>query len=204
MIKTEKDDGVQGILIGYFEGQMQGLGEHERSELFPELVRALKNQNSSVRNNALVLLQHYNSQSEAVIPLMVKALEDSSPGVRVMAVEALEKIDPQNSAGIEQVAVLAGCLTGPEGDTPTAANQAAIMLGQLQREPNLAIPALIQGLQNARSSVRQNSAVALGKFGEQAKLALDALAKALADSDSKVRSHAAAAIASINSATSTK
>ena len=204
MLKIEKDDSVRGILLGYFEGQMQEVGERERSEMFPELIRALENSNSSVRNNALVLLQYYTSQTEEVIPLMVKALQDSSPGVRLMAVKALEKIDPQNSAGIEQVALVAKCLTGPAGDTPGAANDAAFMLGRLHREPDIAIPALIQGLQNTATYVRENSAAALGKFGEQAKPALDALTKALADSDSRVRSQASAAIANINSTTSSK
>ena len=78
------------------------------------------------------------------------------------------------------------------------------MLGKLHREPDLAVPALIQSLQSADRYVRQNSAVALGKFGEQAKPAITALTKALADSDSGVRSQAATAIASINSAMSTK
>jgi HEAT repeat protein len=204
LLKIEKDDSVRGILLGYFEGQMQEVGERERSEMFPELIRALENSNGSVRNNALILLQHYTSQTEEVISLIVKALQDSSPGVRLMAVKALEKIDPQNSAGIEQVVLVAQCLTGPAGDTPGAANNAAFMLGRLHREPNIAIPALIQGLQNTDSSVRQNSAAALGKFGEQAKPALDALTKALADSDSRVRSQATSAIARINSATPTK
>jgi HEAT repeat protein len=157
-----------------------------------------------VRNNALVLLQYYPGQSEVVIPHMVKALQDSSPGVRVMAVKALEKIDPQNSAGADPVTVLAACLTGPKGDTPGAANEAAITLGKLQRAPDLAIPALIQGLQNADNYVRQNSAAALGEFGVQATPALDALAKALEDSDTNVRRHAFSAIARINSAASLK
>lgn len=117
-----------------------------------------------------------------------------------MAVKALKKVDPQNSAGVEQVAVVVGCLNGPAGDTPGSANDAAIMLGELHREPDLAVPALIQSLQSADRYVRQNSAVALSKFGEQAKPAITALTKALADSDSGVRSQAAAAIASINSA----
>ena len=204
MIKTEKDESVRGILLGYFEGPIEGLGETEKAEMFPELIRALQSSNGSVRNNALVLLQSYPSQSDTVIPLMVQSLQDSSPGVRVMAVKALNKVDPQNSAGVEQVAVLVGCLNGPAGDTPSAANDAAIMLGKLHREPGLAVPALIQSLQSADRYVRQNSAVALGKFGAQAKPAITALTKALADSDSGVRSQAATAIASINSATSAK
>jgi RNA polymerase sigma factor (sigma-70 family) len=204
MLKTEKDDGVRAILLGSFEGQMQELREQERLEMFPELIRALENSDSSVRNNALALLQFYPSQSGTVIPLMVKALQDSSPGVRLMAVKALNKVDPQNSAGIEPVMVLAGCLNGPAGNTPGAANEAALMLGNLHREPDIAVPALIQGLQNEDPFIRANSAWALGKFGEQAKPALAALEKAQEDPDSKVRGQAAAALASINSITSAK
>jgi HEAT repeat protein len=129
---------------------------------------------------------------------MVKALQDSNPRVRLMAVKALNKTDPQNAAKSNFVAILVDCVTAPSGDTPGVANDAVIMLGELQREPDLAVPVLIQCLQNNDPYVRQNSANALGRFGVQAKPAVTALLKALKDSDANVRIQAAAALQRIN------
>ncbi|MGA2854322.1 MAG: sigma-70 family RNA polymerase sigma factor, partial [Verrucomicrobiota bacterium] len=179
LLKTEKDDGVREIELGYFEGPIERMDEKEKAALFPELLRGLQSENSSVRNNSLVALQYYPNQSDIVIPLMVKALQDPIPGVRVMAIKALNKVDPQNAASSSFVAVLVGCLT----DTQGAANDAVIMLGELHREPDLAVPALTQILQNSAASyLRNNSAAALGRFGGQAKPAVSALQKALEDS----------------------
>jgi HEAT repeat protein len=116
-----------------------------------------------------------------------------------MAVRALNKIDPENDAKSNFVSVLVGCVTGPPGDTPGAANDAVVMLGNLHREPALAVPALIQSLQSADPYIRQNSAAALGRFGGQAKSAVSALQQALEDSDGNVRRQATTALTRINS-----
>ena len=199
LLKTEKDDGVRAIELGYFEGPIERMDEKEKTALFPELLRAMQSEDSSVRNNSLVALQYYPHQADIVIPLMVKALQDPIPGVRVMAIKALNNVDPQNAASSSFVAILAGCVTGPPGDMPGAANDAVIMLGDLHREPEVAVPVLIQCLQSPDTYVRHNAASALGKFGSQAKSAVPALTKALEDSDAGVRRMAAGALKHINS-----
>jgi len=199
LLKTETDQGVRGIELAYFEGPIENMDEKEKAALFPELLRAMQSKSSSVRNNALVALQFYPDQTETVVPLMVKSLQDPNPQVRLMAVKALNRVDPQNAATSDFVRVLVGCLTGPPGDTPGAANEAVIMLGNLHRAADLAVPALIQSLQSADPYIRQNSAAALGRFGGQAKPAESALQNALEDSDANVRRQAAAALKRINS-----
>lgn len=198
-IKTEKDDSVRAIELGYFEGPIESMDQKEKVLLFPELLRAMQSENWSVRNNALVLLQFYPNQTETVVPLIVKSLEDSEPPVRLMAVKALNKVDPQNTAKSEFVPVLLGCLTTLSDKYPGMANDAVNELGELHREPALVIPALIQILQSADVYTRQNSAFALGRFGGQAKSAAPALQKALEDSDANVRRQAAAALKRISS-----
>lgn len=198
-IKAEKDDGVLGIELGMFEMPIQSMSETEKAALFPELLRDIQHNNSSVRNNALVALQYYPDQADAVIPLMVKSLQDPIPGVRLMAVQALIKIDPQNAASSSFVKIVAGCITGPQGDMPGALNEAVIMLGQLHREPDVAVPVLIQSLQNPDAYVRGNAAAALGRFGGQARSAVPALTRSLEDSDHGIRRQAAAALKRINS-----
>jgi HEAT repeat protein len=199
LLKTEKDDSVRAIELGYFEGIIQGMEEKEKAALFPELLRAMQSEDAGVRNNALVLLQFYPNQTDTVVPLMVKSLQDSNPQVRLMTVKTLNKVDPQNPAKSEFVQVLVGCVTGPPNGFPQAVNDAAIMLGSLHREPNLSVPALIQSLQSADPYIRQNSAAALGRFGGEAKPAIVALQRALEDSDTNVSRQAAAALKRINS-----
>jgi hypothetical protein len=198
-IKIEKNGSVLAIELGYFEGPLQTMSQKDKAALFPELLRALQSDASSARNNALVALQYYPDQTDIVIPLIINALQDRSPMVRVMAIKALIQVDPQNAAKTNFVSVLAGCVTGPTGDTPGAPNDAVLMLGELHREPDIALPALIQALQSADSYIRANSAYALGRFGGQAKPAVPALTKALQDSDSRVRRQAATALTRINS-----
>jgi HEAT repeat protein len=199
LLQTEKDDSVRGLELGYFEIPLQGMSEKDKAALLPELIRSLSRDHSGERNNALVALQYYTNQINTVVPLMVNELQDPIPGVRLMAVKALEKIDPQNPASSNFVSVVAGCVTGPPGDMPGAANDAVVMLGQLHRDPDVAVPALIQALQRDEKYVRNNAAAALGKFGGQARAAVPALTKALQDSDAQVRRQAAAAIKNINS-----
>jgi RNA polymerase sigma factor (sigma-70 family) len=198
-IKTENDGGVLGIELVFFEMPIQTMDEKKKAVLFPELLRAMQRNDSAVRYNALVALQYYPNQADMVIPLMITALQDPISGVRLMAIKALSKVDPQNAAGSNFVAIAAGCVTGSPGDMPGAVNDAVIMLGQLHREPGIAVPALVQGLQSPESYVRKNSAAALGRFGGQARPAVSALQIALEDSDTNVRRQAAAALKRINS-----
>jgi RNA polymerase sigma factor (sigma-70 family) len=195
LIQTEKIDSVRGIELGFFEGPIESMSEKDKAALFPELLRAMESEDSSVRNNALVALQYYPKQTDTVIPLMVKSLKDSNLDVRVMAVKALSKIDPQNTSKSDLVPVLIGCLADTEG----AANEAVRTLGELHRDANLAVPALIRSLQSEKAYIRNNSAAALGRFGGQARPAIPALEKALNDSDPTVRRLAADSLKRINS-----
>ncbi len=198
LLKNEKDDSVRALELSYFEIPIQNMDEKDKDALFPELIPALQSVDISVRNNALVALQYYPNQAQIVVPLLVKSLQDSNPRVRLTAVKALNKIDPQTAATSKCVAVLVGCMTAPPGRTPGVANAAVMMLGELHREPDLAVPALIQGLQSENAFVRQNSAYALSCFGAEAKPAVTALLKALEDSDANVRHQAGAALKRIN------
>ena len=198
-LQTEKDDSVRGLELGYFEMPIQGMSEKDKAALLPELLRSLSRDHSGERNNALVALQYYTNQINTVVPLMVNELQDPIPGVRLMAVKALEKIDPQNPAGSNFVTVVAGCVTGPPGDMPGAANDAVLMLGQLHRDPDVAIPVLVQALQSDESYVRGNAAAALARFGGQARSTVTALTKAQNDPDAYVRRQATSALKSINS-----
>jgi RNA polymerase sigma factor (sigma-70 family) len=205
VLQAEKDGSVRGIEFGYFEMPIQTMSEKEKAALFPELLHGLNSNDPSERNNALVALQYYANQKKTVVPLIANAIQDSDPTVRMMAVRALNKIDAQDPANSESVAVLVKCMTAPPDGSaleasrfPFIASQAATILGELHREPDVAVPVLMQALQNGDSYLRYSAAMALSKFGGQAKPAVPALLKALEDSDANVRRQAAVALKEIN------
>ncbi len=59
LLQTEKDGGVRGIELGYFEMPIQRMSERDKAALFPELLHGLNSNDTSERNNALVVLQYY-------------------------------------------------------------------------------------------------------------------------------------------------
>ena len=197
-LKVEKDDSVRGLELSFFEIPIQTMSEKDKADLLPELIHSLQSNDSSVRNNALVALQYYAGQKETVVPLIVNSLQDPISGVRLMAVRALNQIDPQNPASSNLVTILANCVLGPTGDMPGTPNEAVVFLGELHRDPDVAVPVLIQSLQSNDIYVRRNSAAALARFGGQAKSAVPALTNALKDPDRNVRSWARTALARIN------
>ncbi|MGA2854092.1 MAG: sigma-70 family RNA polymerase sigma factor [Verrucomicrobiota bacterium] len=199
LLHTEKDDRVRGLEIGYLQLPIQSMSEKNKAALFPELIRSAQGKDISERNNAMVMLQYFPNQAGTTVPLMVNALQDDSPLVRVAAVRALKTVDPQNAASTNFVPVLAWCVTNPSDRTPTAPNEAVVMLGEFHREPAVAVPALIKALGSDQFWCRANAAAALGRFGGQAKPAIPALQKALEDSDASVRRQADDALKRINS-----
>ncbi len=196
--ETERDQRVRAIELACFETPIQSMNDKEKVALLPVLFRAMQGTDATVRNNALAALQYCPNQKETVAPMIVNALQDPEPTVRMVAVKALNQVDPQNPANSESVSLLVGCLTAPPDSFSGAAAEAARELGELHREPDLAVPALIRSLQSDDNYMREQSATALGKFGSQAKPAVVALTKALEDSDARVRRQAAAALKRIN------
>jgi RNA polymerase sigma factor (sigma-70 family) len=197
--KNERDQRVRGMELNVFYVPIQSMDDKEKAKVVPMLLDAMQSAEAEVRNNALAALQYCSNQKETVVPVVIKALQDPEPIVRTVAVMALNKLDPENPAHSQDVAVLVGCLNAPPDRFVSAAEETVMMLGQLHREPDLAVPALIKCLESNDEYLRANSAAVLGKFGNQAKPATAALTKALEDSNANVRRQAAAALARINS-----
>jgi len=199
LAKSENDGGVLGIELAYFEGLLSGMSESDKTALFPGLIRALDSDNTSARCNALDALQHYPRQIDATVPLIVNALQDHDPLVRVTAIKSLIKIDPHNAAASDYVHILVGCITGPSDHAPLAVGEAILELGNLHREPETAVPVLIECLQSTNHYVRGNAVAAVNRFGRDAQSALPTLQNMLADPDPNVRKHIASTIEHIQS-----
>jgi hypothetical protein len=92
----------------------------------------------------------------------------NAPGRRGDAVKELGKFGPAAAAAVP---VLIQILKG--NDDPSTRGAAAAALGEIHGDPDVAIPALIVGLED--SDVNDQAAEALGKFGALAKVALPKL-----------------------------
>jgi len=199
ILKSENDGGVLAIELTFLHGFIPGMSESDKAAVFPELIRALDSPDTSARCNALQALQIYPQQADTTVPLMVNALQDHNRLVRIYAVKSLIKIDPQNAAASDYVKILVGCITGPPDDAPVAVGEAIAELGDLHRDPETAIPVLIECLQSTNHYVRGNAAAALNRFGRDAQTALPELQNMLSDPDPNVRKHVANIIEHIQS-----
>jgi hypothetical protein len=108
----------------------------------------------------------------ALPPLLV-AMTNQSAFVRMRAVSVLGWIGPSAEDCVP-------ALIGRQDDQSVRCNLMHT-LGFMNRRPDLCVPVLIKGLEDADPIVRQNAAHSLGQFGHQASAAIPALTRALAD-----------------------
>ncbi|MCM1983776.1 HEAT repeat domain-containing protein [Lyngbya confervoides] len=125
--------------------------------------------------------------SEAAIPGLLKALEDSDEAVRKNAVSALGETGSES--------VIPGLLKALEDSYPGVRFDAVSALGRIGS--NAAIPGLLKTLEHSANYVRQVTVYALGEIGSDA--AIPGLLKALEDSDEDVRKKVPDALGKIGS-----
>ncbi|GCL46434.1 HEAT repeat domain-containing protein [Microcystis aeruginosa] len=190
------------------------LGLTKSNQVVNELLKALKDSDSDVREKAAEALGKIGS--ETAIPGLLKALEDSDSDVREKAAEALGKIGSETA--------IAGLLKALKDSDKYVRGNASEALGKIGSETAIAgllkaledsdeyvrrnvvkalveidsastIDALIEALEDPDDDVRWNAAEALGNIGSEA--AIDGLIKALEDPDDNVRWRAAEALGKI-------
>jgi HEAT repeat protein len=183
MIRALNDgaSGVRQIAISFFtwgedeNARLNLMPEKEKRKLLPEFVRLAQDLESGVRNNTALALRYYPEQGEIVAPVLVKALQDPIPQVRMCAAESLNRVAPDLIAKAGVVPVVIGVLKDPDDQI---AYRAAQLLGDMRVEPALAVPALIEALENINTLVAATAAQALVKFKESADTIIPALEKA--------------------------
>jgi HEAT repeat protein len=116
-----------------------------------------------------------NLRSEAAIPGLLKAIEDSDEYVRWSAADALGKLG--SDAAIPEL------LKAIEHSNSGVRRRAAYALGNLGSEA--AIPALLKAIEDSNSDVRSRAADALGNLGSEA--AIPGLLKAIEHSNENLR-----------------
>jgi hypothetical protein len=95
-LKNETNDNVRMTLLADFlsnPGLLDG-NPREKAALLPELIKDTQHSSLAVRKDAIGVLRLYTEQSQVVVPVLVKCLQDPVPDVRWNAVMALQKIAP--------------------------------------------------------------------------------------------------------------
>jgi HEAT repeat protein len=161
----------------------------------PVLVAGLAGQDIRTRVSILEALGRLGASDGAVLPTLLKALEDPSDAIRAAAVNALGEFIGSHRDLV--MPVLLKALGDPSEDV---CYQASTRLGS-SRPHRLVLPHLVENLSKGEPGVRSSAAQALAWMcydpapePEVPRRAAEALAAALADRDPRVRSSAASAL----------
>jgi HEAT repeat protein len=177
-------DGVRMIATSCFKPFLEEMSLAEERKLLPEFMRGIGDSNSGIRNNTAIVLKHFREDAAVVAPALVKALQDSHPQVRVLAAGALDTVDPTAAVKAHATAVVCEVLKNPDDQV---AYTAASLLGEMRREPEVAVPALAAGLQSTNSLVASSCAYALARYGREGTAAVPALLQAITNGPANLR-----------------
>jgi len=146
------------------------------SELIPDLVAVLVDEDATVANEAAMALGGFFKAAQPALPGLVKALGRN--GVTASAAGAIGNIGPTKK-------ILPALLAALKDKSARTNIVAAIY--QLGPDAVDAVPTLIELLGEKKADVRYNAAMTLGNVGPAAKAAVPALEAALKDKDRSVR-----------------
>jgi HEAT repeat protein len=169
-----------------FQGQALSLvAELDIPQPLKEQLKYLAHLDHFAQKSAIVALGKIGSEAE--VPVLTQALEDTDSSVRQKVVEA--------QGNISSEAVIPVLISALEDEDSAVRGSAAKALGKIGTEA--AIPALIQALEDENSAVRGRAADALGKIGSDA--AVPALIRVLENRSNSIRLYAAQALGDIGS-----
>ena len=158
----------------------------------PALTGALEDEDSFVRTNAASLLGRAGPAAAAAVPALARVLENDRHTVVLYRVAAaLGNIGEAARGSIPQLIEI---LKDGNWFVYETARHGLTSFGEL------AVPALIDLLQDPDPDYHWSAADVLGDIGPAAEAAVPALARALEDSDEDVRSAAASALGNIGPA----
>ncbi len=182
VLKDEEAD-VRTVAMAFFtlpedeNALLNQMEAKEKRKLLPDFIRAVEEKGAhwALRHNAAIALKYYPEQRETVAPVLLRALQDPSTWVRQQAAESLYRMAPDMISKAGLVPIVIGVLKDPDDQI---AYRAAQLLGEMGFEPALAVPALVESLENTNTLVASTASQALTRFKEQAELIIPALEKA--------------------------
>jgi HEAT repeat protein len=205
MVRALRDEatGVRQLAITFFTASedentvLSHMDKRAKSRVLPDFVRAMADSDWGLRNNAAIALGYYHEQREIVAPVLIKALHDPHNDVRLVAARSLNRVAPDAAADAGVVQMLVEVLKDPNDQI---AYRAAELLGDFGKEPELAVPALMAGVQGTNVLVAATAARSLGRFGGEARAAIPVLQEATKADHGAVRREATNALKRIDSA----
>jgi HEAT repeat protein len=157
-------------------------------EAVDALVRALDDQDTAVRREAVVAARRLGVAGRPALPALVSGLRSSDGEFRKLCLIAIGEIAGTEAASVSPVAEALG---DPDAEVR---REAARVLGGAGPPAAAAAPLLVRLLHDAEPSVRVQAAYALGRLGPAARDAVPELRRLLQDPHHRVRGQAGVAI----------
>ena len=164
----------------------------DTDEAIRSLLLNAQNTNTGVREIAVRGIANINSQSEVVVPALIKAVHDRSPAVQFEAFQGLGRYGEKAKAAVPDLFLI---LTNDVRLDNRA--RAALALRQIVG-PKDVVPILMDWLRDTNQDYRAAGALTIGQFGKDAQPAVACLTQMLADHDIWIRHVATGAIQSID------
>ncbi|NES89376.1 HEAT repeat domain-containing protein [Okeania sp. SIO2B9] len=156
-----------------------------------DIVKCLKDEDSSVRYSAAQTLANLGNGSEPVVQALLLLLQDEKPGVRNSAAQVLGNLGNGSEPVVQALLPLL------QDEKPGVRSSATQVLGNLGNDSEPVVQALLPLLQDEKPGVRHYAAQALGKLGNGSEPVVQALLPLLQDEDSLVRYSAAEALGNL-------
>jgi len=220
LAQSAEDRGGEAVQACFALG---ALGQRAPDVVVPVLVRIVRGRDDNLRYQAVEALSRMGSKAAAAVPDLVQLLREGDDGYRHVVLAALGSIGPAARDALPHVQ---GMLSGESIQTRLWAHYAAakiteqspahvaalvkalhsedinrhlaaLVLGTLNAEPELAVPALRGALEDEGRVVRY-AAEALGKFGTVAEPSVSKLLELARHEDAQVRRSAVEALSRIS------
>ncbi len=155
MVALVTDEGLAVRMVERSLSLDLGLGARLAGEVKPKFQANTVSQVAAMNMPTCLRIKLLGkTESEAAIPELLKALEDSNSAVRGSVAAALGKLGSE--------AAMTGLLQAIEHSNSAVRGSVAAALGKLGSEA--AIPGLLQAIEHSNSAVRGRAAAALGNF----------------------------------------
>ncbi len=153
------------------------------------LIASLQWPDAQDRLHAAEQLIEIGAEAKKAVSALVRALDDADADVREKVVDALRSVDPEGNATVQ---ALVAALRGDEVAYVRA--RAAIGLGESGPSGKIAVPALIEALDDESEQVVNWTAYALAEMGPDAEQAVPALKGKLDSQNMNVQANIATAL----------